>query len=65
MEIDAGCPMCETCGHQHVPGVKCHICGHVGKSKIPTKMKERAEKSRSYKVEFYDGHVLRELFGTW
>eukprot|EP00966_Prymnesium_polylepis_P196320 4549929-Prymnesium_polylepis.1 len=24
-------PICDVCGHCHVQGVKCKICGHVGK----------------------------------
>jgi hypothetical protein len=24
-------PICDVCGHNHVQGVKCKICGHVGK----------------------------------
>ena len=24
-------PICDVCGHCHVQGVKCTICGHVGK----------------------------------
>ena len=24
-------PICDVCGHNHVQGVKCQICGHVGK----------------------------------
>ena len=24
-------PICDVCGHNHVQGVKCTICGHVGK----------------------------------
>jgi len=67
MEIESenNPPMCDTCGHHHHAGVKCSICGHVGKSKIPTKMKAKAAQSRSYKVEFYDGQILRDLLGTW
>ena len=28
-------PICEVCGHCHVQGVKCKICGHVGKYIVP------------------------------
>ena len=24
-------PICDVCGHCHVQGVKCAICGHIGK----------------------------------
>ena len=24
-------PICDVCGHCHIQGVKCKICGHVGK----------------------------------
>ena len=65
IESDCGIPMCDTCLHHHHAGVKCQICGHVGKSKIPSKMKAKAAQSRSYKVEFYDGPILQELVGTW
>ncbi len=32
-------PICTSCGHRHILGIKCDICGHVGKSQIFTKMK--------------------------
>ena len=28
-------PICDVCGHNHVQGVKCKICGHVGKYIVP------------------------------
>ena len=28
-------PICDVCGHNHVQGVKCTICGHVGKYIVP------------------------------
>lgn len=28
-------PICDVCGHNHVQGVKCQICGHVGKYIVP------------------------------
>lgn len=28
-------PICDVCGHCHVQGVKCTICGHVGKYIVP------------------------------
>eukprot|EP00327_Prymnesium_parvum_P006443 CAMPEP_0182813992 /NCGR_PEP_ID=MMETSP0006_2-20121128/9623_1 /TAXON_ID=97485 /ORGANISM="Prymnesium parvum, Strain Texoma1" /LENGTH=158 /DNA_ID=CAMNT_0024940101 /DNA_START=230 /DNA_END=703 /DNA_ORIENTATION=- len=28
-------PICDVCGHCHVQGVKCKICGHVGKYIVP------------------------------
>ena len=28
-------PICDVCGHNHVQGVKCEICGHVGKYIVP------------------------------
>lgn len=42
-------PICGSCGHRHILGVKCSICGHVGKSQIFTKMK--VSKSISYIFE--------------
>ena len=32
-------PLCNSCGHRHIQGVKCSICGHVGKSQIYHKMR--------------------------
>eukprot|EP01033_Poteriospumella_lacustris_P021963 gene21963-16414_t len=32
-------PLCTSCGHHHEQGVKCLICGHVGKSQIFAKMR--------------------------
>ena len=32
-------PMCPTCKHRHVEGVKCRFCPHVGKSSIFSQMK--------------------------
>ncbi|KAJ1637070.1 hypothetical protein T492DRAFT_954804 [Pavlovales sp. CCMP2436] len=28
-------PICDVCGHCHVQGVKCSVCGHVGKYVVP------------------------------
>lgn len=28
-------PICDVCGHCHVQGVKCSVCGHVGKYIVP------------------------------
>ena len=28
-------PLCDVCGHNHVQGVKCQVCGHVGKYIVP------------------------------
>lgn len=28
-------PVCDVCGHCHLQGVKCTICGHVGKYIVP------------------------------
>ena len=61
---DTNTPMCDTCGHHHYEGVKCRICGHVGKCKIHQRMKARAAQSRSYKVEFYDGSSLPTQLGN-
>ncbi len=38
MEIDDELPLCLTCNHRHYDGVKCSICGHIGKSNIFIKM---------------------------
>ena len=31
-------PLCPSCNHHHIQGVKCTICGHVGRSQIFPKM---------------------------
>jgi len=49
IQVEEEVPLCDTCGHHHVPGIKCSICGHVGKSNIFKKMKERA--AAHYKFE--------------
>jgi hypothetical protein len=30
--MEAEVPLCAVCNHRHVQGVKCEICGHVGKT---------------------------------
>ena len=40
MEVDSGeIPLCDSCGHRHIQGVRCTICGHIGKSQIFVKMR--------------------------
>lgn len=29
-QVSGAAPLCNVCGHNHVQGVKCDICGHVG-----------------------------------
>jgi len=51
-------PICTVCGHRHILGVKCAICGHVGQSKIYAKMCARAAEKSKFRVEFYAGTDL-------
>mmetsp|Transcript_21375 Transcript_21375/g.36165 ORF Transcript_21375/g.36165 Transcript_21375/m.36165 type:complete len:303 (+) Transcript_21375:46-954(+) len=48
-------PLCTTCGHRHILGVRCSICGHVGKSQIFPKMRAKAHKRRSLHSDFLEG----------
>lgn len=41
--MDEGVPLCTSCGHYHAQGVRCSICGHVGKSQIFVKMRVWSE----------------------
>lgn len=41
MEEEEVVPICTSCGHRHVLGTKCGICGHVGRSQIYSKMRVR------------------------
>lgn len=36
------CPLCDVCKHHHLQGVKCTICGHVGRSNVLARMKVSA-----------------------
>lgn len=66
MEID-DIPLCSICNHRHIQGVKCAICGHVGRSQIYQKMRIRANALRSFKLEsFYSTTVDNETaFDHW
>lgn len=44
-------PLCTSCGHCHEQGIKCTVCGHVGKSQIFAKMRSRSNDKRSYRLE--------------
>lgn len=53
-------PLCTTCNHRHAQGIRCPICGHIGKSQIYPKMKMRAALKRAFHFEFFecsDGHM--------
>lgn len=60
-----GIPLCTVCGHMHVQGIKCHICGHVGRSQIFQKMKLRAAVKRETKTMFYDGARFISTVDDW
>lgn len=46
-------PLCDSCNHRHVQGVKCLICGHVGRSQIFMKMQIKALEWRDYKINIF------------
>jgi hypothetical protein len=43
-------PYCEACQHYHAQGVKCTICGHIGRCNIFQKMKAKAIANNSFNV---------------
>jgi hypothetical protein len=45
-------PLCQFCKHHHHQGIKCEICGHVGKSNLYSKM--RVRRPPSYRILFVD-----------
>mmetsp|Transcript_30373 Transcript_30373/g.29022 ORF Transcript_30373/g.29022 Transcript_30373/m.29022 type:complete len:211 (+) Transcript_30373:198-830(+) len=66
MEVDGDdIPLCTSCGHRHIQGVKCHICGHVGKSQIYQKMRIRAKEKRAIRSIIYDGSEFNECLDDW
>jgi hypothetical protein len=38
-ELDSEIPFCDVCKHRHIQGIKCSLCGHIGRSNIYPKMK--------------------------
>lgn len=59
-------PICPLCKHPHEQGVKCAICGHVGKSQMYEKMKSKADQRRALTTEIYTGESLAHtLRGQW
>lgn len=58
-------PMCLVCNHRHVQGQKCCICGHVGRSMIYQKMRNRANLKRAVKSLFYDGSAFVNCSDDW
>mmetsp|Transcript_31410 Transcript_31410/g.34295 ORF Transcript_31410/g.34295 Transcript_31410/m.34295 type:complete len:226 (+) Transcript_31410:125-802(+) len=46
-------PLCTSCGHHHEQGVKCTICGHVGKSQIYMKMRLRSNEKRQFRLDHF------------
>mmetsp|Transcript_16532 Transcript_16532/g.16642 ORF Transcript_16532/g.16642 Transcript_16532/m.16642 type:complete len:211 (+) Transcript_16532:387-1019(+) len=66
MEREEEIPLCPSCNHRHIQGVKCHICGHVGRSQIYSKMKAKANILRSFKFEVFDSTNLNSyVYGLW
>lgn len=61
MEVDL--PWCDTCNHRHQQGVKCSLCGHIGRSQLYQKMRVKAAVKRSHKVDYYPGHSIKA--GEW
>ena len=39
MNVVEEVPICGFCSHRHHQGIKCTICGHVGKSNLYLKMR--------------------------
>eukprot|EP01041_Mallomonas_annulata_P002344 gene2344-4557_t len=65
MEVD-DVPLCPSCNHRHVQGVKCHICGHVGRSQIYQKMRSKANCLRSFKLEIFDATAVdSNVYSLW
>ena len=51
MEPDLnGVPYCATCRHYHVQGCACPECGHIGRSNIFTKMRNKAAKRTGFSL---------------
>ena len=53
-------PYCETCKHHHEQGVKCAICGHIGRSTIFLKMKQKALKCAKMRFELYGPEIYSD-----
>lgn len=51
-------PYCETCKHHHEQGVKCSICGHIGRSTIFLKMKEKAIRGARVRCEVHGSEIF-------
>ena len=58
-------PMCLVCNHRHVQGQKCSVCGHVGRSQIYQKMRQKANLKRAIKSTFYDGTSFDQVSEDW
>ena len=54
-------PLCSVCNHHHEQGVKCDICGHVGKSTIYPKMRERGKIARFVDIKNVQNHPPMEV----
>ena len=62
---DESIPMCTVCNHRHVLGVRCTVCGHVGRSQIYQKMRARANLKRVVRTLFYDGAAFAQSSDDW
>ena len=62
---DESIPMCTVCNHRHVQGVRCTVCGHVGRSQIYQKMRARANTKRAVRTLFYDGAAFAQCSDDW
>ena len=64
---DSTVPKCKTCGHHHIQGIKCTICGHVGRSDLFQRMRDTAFRRRDFTVEWMDENApnCNFLSGFW
>ena len=49
-------PLCTVCNHRHEQGVKCTICGHVGRSHMYLRMKAKSQRYSNFNVHKFDTH---------
>jgi len=60
MNEEPSVPICAVCQHPHIQGVKCHICGHKGRSNIYQKMQARSKLARAFKITWLDASSASE-----
>lgn len=58
-------PLCPVCNHRHFQGIKCSVCGHVGRSQMYQKMRVRATEKRVTKSTVYDGSAFSSCLDDW